>query len=76
MSKHDDAPAIPSPTTDDVAQAVTTIIRERLQKGECVSLPDLGTFSVEHKPSEMKKDENGDIIMIPPQDVVTFTPDE
>lgn len=65
-----------SPTAEDVIEAFVTIVRERLERGESVTVPGLGTFSVEHQPSEQKERPDGSTYMAPPQNVVVFDPDE
>ena len=64
-----------TPPPEDALDALGRIIRRTLKDGDSIHVPELGTFSVEHKPSEMKKDENDNIVMVPPQDSVSFTPD-
>jgi len=51
-------------------------MREKLENGETVEVPGLGTFSVEHRPSRMTEDADGESYMAPPRDVVTFDPAE
>lgn len=64
-----------APPSEEALDALGRIIRRTLKDGESIHVPDLGTFAVEHTPSEMKKDENDTIVMVPPKDSVTFTPD-
>lgn len=64
-----------SDSHDDILQVLADYTGEQLTDGRSVHVPDLGTFDIEHRPSEMQKDEDGNIVMVPPQDVVTFTPD-
>lgn len=64
-----------SDSHDDVLQALADYARNRLMDGHSVHIPDLGTLDTEHRPSEMQKDEDGNIVMVPPKDVITFTPD-
>lgn len=61
-------------TLDQLKETLAEVIREALANGQTVELPNLGTLSVEHKPSEMIEDENGQIVMRPPRDEVVFTP--
>lgn len=62
-------------TLDQLKETLADVIREALANGQDVSLPGLGTLRVEHKPSEMIEDENGQIVMRPPRDEVIFDPD-
>ena len=63
-------------TLDLLKETLADVVREALAKGQNVSLPGLGTLRVEHKPSEMIEDENGQIVMRPPRDEVVFDPDD
>jgi nucleoid DNA-binding protein len=65
----------PPDSHDAVFDALASYLRKQLKNGKSVHVPDLGTFEVEHRPSEMKKDDQGRIVMVPPQDSVSFTPD-
>lgn len=64
-----------SPSAEDVIRAFVDVVRSQLTRGETVHVPDLGTFSVEHRPSELKEDDDSPT-MVPPRDEVTFTPDD
>ena len=61
-------------TSDQIKETLADVVREALANGHDVSIPGLGTLSVEHKPSEMIEDESGQIVMRPPRDEVIFTP--
>ena len=63
-------------TLDLLKETLADVVREALANGQNVSLPGLGTLRVEHKPSEMIEDENGQIVMRPPRDEVVFDPDD
>jgi len=65
-----------SPSADDVIQAFVAVVRDQLTNGDSLHVPGLGTFSVEHRASEMKESEDGPDRMLPPRDVVRFDPDE
>ena len=60
---------------DQIASVLSDVIREALARGESIHVPGLGTFSVEHRSSQMEKQPNGQIIMKPPRDEVLFTAD-
>jgi len=64
-----------APLPDDALHAFGQIVRRTLKDGDPIHIPNLGTFDVEHTPSEMRRDEDGNIVMVPPQDRVSFTPD-
>ena len=65
-----------TPSAKDVIHAFARVMREKLENGETVEVPGLGTFSIEHRSSQMKEDADGDNYMAPPRDVVTFEPEE
>lgn len=65
-----------TPSAKETIHAFVRILREQLEKGETVEVPALGTFSVEHHPSEMKESPDGENYMAPPQDVVHFEPEQ
>lgn len=64
-----------SPSAEEVIEAFARVVREQLEQGHSVEVPQLGTFHVEHHPSQMKTDETGETYMAPPRDVVTFDPE-
>lgn len=59
-------------TSDQLKETLAGVIRDALANGDAISLPGLGTFRVEHRPSERVEDENGQIVMRPPRDEVVF----
>lgn len=65
-----------SPSAEEVIEAFTRVVRDQLKQGNSVEVPQLGTFDVEHQPSQMKEDETGETYMAPPRDVVTFEPEQ
>lgn len=65
-----------STTQKDVVSALAHVVREALVQSKKVHIPDLGTFSVQHRLSQVKQQDDGRIVMTPPQDAVTFKPDE
>jgi len=64
-----------SPSAEDVIVTFVDVLREKLEEGEAVDVPSLGTFSVEHRPSEVKESE-GERQLIPPRNVVVFEPEQ
>lgn len=64
------------PSPQDIINAFVRVVREKLENGETTQVPGLGTFSVEHHPSEMKETADGESYMAPPRDVVTFDPEQ
>lgn len=65
-----------TPSAQDIIDSFVRIVREKLEHGETTEVPGLGTFSVEHHPSERKETADGESYMAPPRDVVTFDPEE
>lgn len=64
-----------SPSAEDVIEAFAQVVREQLEQGNSIEVPELGTFEVEHRPSQMKEDESGESYMAPPRDEITFQPE-
>jgi DNA-binding protein HU-beta len=59
----------------ELAEDVFSVLSDQLSKGNGVSIPDLGTFSV--KVNDVKRVYNphhGKYMLIPPKRVVDFTP--
>lgn len=65
-----------SPSAKETIAAFVRILRRKLEQGETVEVPDLGTFMVTHQPSEVKEDPDGETYMAPPRDVVQFEPEQ
>jgi len=60
-----------SPSAEEVIDAFTEIVQEQLDAGNTVEVPGLGTFSVEHRTSEVRA-EDGVRRLVPPRNVVVF----
>ncbi len=58
------------PSPEELVEAVAHLIRDQLEQGTSVDLPTLGTFSVEHRPSQTTEDG----ARLPPRNAITFTP--
>ncbi len=65
-----------SPSAKETIAAFVRVVRRRLEDGETVDVPGLGTFRVEHQPSELKENPDGEKYMAPPKDVVHFEPEQ
>lgn len=65
-----------TPSAKETIAAFVRILRRKLEQGETVEVPGLGTFMVEHQPSELKEESNGETYMAPPRDVVHFDPEQ
>lgn len=64
-----------SPSAEEVIDAFTEVLKDQLGAGNSVEVPSLGTFSVEHRPSEVEK-EDSVRRLVPPQNEVAFTPEQ
>jgi len=65
-----------TPSAKEVIDAFAEIMRDKLERGETVEVPGLGTFDIEHQPSQMKETDDGESYMAPPRNVVTFDPEQ
>ena len=63
-----------SPSAEDVIDAFVDVIRDQLEEGNAVEVSSLGTFAVEHRPSEPTEDEGRRLT--PPRTVVVFDPEQ
>lgn len=61
-----------TPTAKETISAFVRVVRDKLENGETVEVPGLGTFSVDHIPSQTKEGPDGNTYMAPPRDVVRF----
>lgn len=52
------------------------VVREEIVKKNRVDVDGLGRFEVIHKKQHQKRLEDGQVLMMPPQDVVVFTPEK
>lgn len=64
-----------TPSAQDTIEAFVRVVRRSLEQGERLEVPGLGTFSVEHRPSHRRERPDGEDEMVPPRDVVQFTPE-
>ncbi len=64
-----------SPTANNVIHAFARIVRRRLVNGESVSVPELGTFAVEHESSTLEMSDEHGPTLSPPRDVIRFRPE-
>jgi nucleoid DNA-binding protein len=58
------------PSPKELIDSVAELICDQLSEGTSVDVSGLGTFAVEHRPSERPPDGS----RTPPRDIVTFTP--
>lgn len=64
-----------SPSADEVIDAFTEVVQTQLEAGNAVEVPTLGTFSVEHRPSEVRTEDDVRRL-VPPRNVVVFDPEQ
>lgn len=62
-------------TVEKTEKALVNLISETLKKQGRVSLKGWGTFSVEHQAQEHRQEKDGSVVLMPPSDVVRFTPE-
>lgn len=65
-----------APSSDDVADALRRAVHRLLLDNQDVPLPGLGTLTVHHERSTVEERPNGEMLLHPPRDVVTFTPED
>lgn len=54
--------------------AFKEIVREQLVKKNEVHIEGLGSFSSEHIQQHQTQQEDGQVLMMPPKDTITFNP--
>jgi len=64
-----------SPSAEEVIDAFTEVLQSQLEAGNTVEVPYLGTFSVEHRPSEVREEDDVRRL-VPPRNVVVFDPEQ
>ncbi len=55
--------------------AFANVIRDQLVRKNSIQIKGLGTFKQEHVQQFQQQHSNGQVVMMPPKDVVTFIPD-
>ena len=60
-------------SAEEVIDAFVDVVRDQLENGTDVEVPSLGTFAVEHRPSEVNESD-GTRRLSPPRNVVVFDP--
>ena len=56
-------------------KAFTDIVREQVARKNKVQIEGIGSFRVEHKKQFQKQYDNGRVVMMPPKDMIRFTPE-
>lgn len=64
-----------SPPPQEVVETLARILREHLEDRRSIHVPNLGTFSVKHRPSRLDPDAEEGAAMLPPKDEIHFEPD-
>ncbi len=57
-------------------KAFREVVREEIVKKNTVEIEGLGRFEIVHNKQHQKKMDDGQVLMMPPQDVVEFTPEK
>jgi nucleoid DNA-binding protein len=65
-----------TPSAKETIAAFARVLRRKLEQGEQIEVPGLGTFSVEHRPSHLTETPDGSEQMVPPRDEIVFTPEK
>lgn len=65
---------MPELTQARLAEALTEVIRDALTRGEDLTIPGLGTFSIQHHPSQVVEDGPGKVVIRPPHNEIRFVP--
>jgi nucleoid DNA-binding protein len=63
------------PSHEEVAGAVTDVIRQLLDQNQEAHVPGLGAFAVVQHSGRIEEGEDGNIILHPPRNAVVFRPD-
>lgn len=56
-------------------KAFSEVIREEVTRKNEVRIDGLGSFKVDHQKQYQKQFKNGRVVMMPPKDTITFTPE-
>jgi nucleoid DNA-binding protein len=65
-----------TPSAKETIAAFVRVLRRQLEQGERIEVPGLGTFSVEHESSHWTETPDGTEKLVPPRDVIDFTPEQ
>jgi len=57
-------------------QAFVEVVREQMARRNNVRIDGVGSFRVEHQKQFQKQYDNGRVVMMPPKDVIRFTPEK
>ena len=57
-----------------VARTFAAVVRDALEQGKAVDVPDFGHFYVQHQPAQIEQQPGGQLILQPPRDMVRFEP--
>ena len=57
-------------------KAFKQVVREELLKKNSVELEGLGRFELVHHKQHQEKNDEGQVVMMPPRDAVEFTPEK
>lgn len=63
-------------TESKLEEDIVAVITENLKKKYTVQVDGLGSFSVKHQTQVQKQEKDGRIVLLPPANVVVFTPED
>ena len=63
-------------TENKIEKEIVTILAAHLKKHDQLQINGLGTFSISHQKQEQQQEKDGRIVMNPPADIITFTPEK
>lgn len=56
-------------------QAFVEVVREQMTRRNSIQIEGVGSFQVEHRKQFQKQYDNGRVVMMPPKDTISFTPE-
>ncbi len=56
--------------------AFVEVVREQIAQRNSVRIEGVGSFRVEHRKQFQKQYDNGRVVMMPPKDTISFTPEK
>lgn len=60
-------------TEKEFIEIFREVLRDELVKHKAVQIDGLGTFRVKHQNQRQKHNNDGQVVLIPPKDIVQFT---
>jgi nucleoid DNA-binding protein len=57
-------------------KAFREVVRDEVVKKNSIEIEGLGRFEIRHNKQHQKKMKNGQVLMMPPEDIIIFTPEK